>query len=158
MSAPTPVTMGTPDGTKLKDGFSTRVAHSEAPDIAFWIKSVTPSAIDGGDPVEQKTMHSEKYETFAPRTLIKSGPLTAKVAYDPVVWETLPDLVNIPGSLTVQFSNRATVTHWGYVQKFDPGEAVDGTQPDGTVTMIVTNTDPSDDSEAGPVYTAPVGT
>lgn len=157
MAAPTPVAMGTPSGRKLKDGFSTRIAHSLAPTVAFWVKSLTPPSLDGGDPVEQKTMHSVLYEQVAPRTLVKTGPVVYKVAYDPIVWSTLPALINKKGSATIQFSNTATVTSWAYIQKFDPGEVVDGTQPDGTVTIVTTNTDPSDDSEAGPVYTAPTG-
>ena len=49
MSAPTVTARGTPAGTKLDDGFSTKVAFAADPTIAFFEKTVQPPGFDGGD-------------------------------------------------------------------------------------------------------------
>lgn len=157
MAAPTPVTAGTPSGVKLRDGFSTRFTHSLIPTVAMWVKSLTPSGLDGGDPVEQKTMHNIRWAPVAPQTLIKSGPITYKVAYDPYVWVSVPPVINKEGIGTILFSDTSTVSYFSYIQKFDPGECVDGTQPDGTMTVICTNWDPVNSVEAGPFVVAAAG-
>jgi hypothetical protein len=44
------------------------------------------------------------------------------------------------------------------MQMFDPGELVEGTQPEATITIVPTNFDPSGKVEAAPVLTNVSGT
>lgn len=51
-------TRSAPGGTKLGDGFSTKIAFAADADVSLWEKTVTPPGVDGGDAVDTSTMHN----------------------------------------------------------------------------------------------------
>jgi hypothetical protein len=158
MAAPAPTVRIAPTGIKLKDGFSTKITFAVDPDISFWEKTVKPPSIDGGDPIEQMTMHNVDWRTVAPRSLKTLGESTSTVAYDPAVYDQIKAIINVETTVTVRFPDGSTLAFYGYLQKFEPSEHQEGTQPEATVTIIPTNFDPVNHVEAGPVLTSVAGT
>ncbi len=158
MAAPTTTTRSTPVGAKLQDGYQTLIAFAADNDVSFWEKTVTPPGLDGGDPVETTTMHNTTYRTFAPRNLITATDVQTVCAYDPVVYDQIIALINIAGAITVNFPNSDTVDFFGFLRSFTPSEIAEGSQPEATVLIHVTNYDPTNNVEAAPNYKTSSGT
>jgi hypothetical protein len=137
---------------------------SQDPDISFWMKTVTPPGIDGGDAVENTTMHNSTWRTFSPRALATLTEATFTAAYDPNVYYDIVGaggsggILNAEGSITVHFPDGSTLDFFGYLRMFEPDALEEGSQPEATVTIQPTNWDPSAKVEAGPVMTEVVGT
>jgi hypothetical protein len=158
MAAPTPTPRTTPSGLKLKDGYRALVTFATDANFEVWEKQVTPPGMDGGEPIEQTTMWNDNYRTFAPRALITMTPHTFTGAYDPAFYSAAAALINVETTVTVTFKDGSTLAFYGFLQKFDPQALVEGQQPEATFTIVPTNTDPSDGTEAGPVLTSVAGT
>lgn len=158
MAAPVPSVRQTPVGIKLKDGFSTKITFAADPDVSFWEKTVKPPGIDGGDPIEQTTMHSIAWRQMAPRQLRTLTESTTKVAYDPAVYSQIVALINVETTVTVTFPDGSTLAFYGFLQKFEMDDLQEGTQPEATVTLTPTNFDPVNHVEAAPVLTSVPGT
>ena len=115
MAAPTPTVRGTPAGIKLKDGYSTKLTPALNTTISFWEKSLAMPGLDGGDPIDQVTMHNVAYRTMAPRALITLSPFDVKVAYDPNVINQIISLINRETTYTTTLpdgSTRAVRAMW----------------------------------------------
>ena len=147
-----------PDGVMLEDGFPTTIAFALKPAVAFWEKTVTPPGLDGGDAIEQTTMHNILYRTFASRSLITMTDITVTAAWDPKLYDDILDLINEEGSITVHFSNGDTVDFFGYLRLFEPQEESEGTQPEVQITITCTNRDPDTGAETAPNYKTANGT
>ncbi len=159
MAAPATTARGTPAGKMLKDGYRTVIASSLLPTVSIWEKSVKPPGLDGGEAIPQTTMHNVAWRTFAARSLKDLTPITFKGSYDPNCVNQLMSLVNDDsGSWTVTFRDLSTLDFFGYLQKFEPDELVEGTQPEATVTIMPTNWDRTNGVEAAPVLTSVSGT
>jgi hypothetical protein len=158
MAAPTPTARVAPAGIKLKDGFPTKITLAADTNIEFWEKQVKPPGIDGGDAVVQTTMHNTTWRTSAPRSLRTLTDMTTTVAYDPLCYTSILAAINREDTITVTFPDGSTLCFYGYLKMFDPGELVEGTQPEATITIVPTNFDPSGKVEAAPVLTNVSGT
>lgn len=158
MAAPTPTVRGTPAGRKLKDGFKSLITFANNTTIKFWEKTLKPPGIDGGEKIEQTTMHNTTYHTFAPQALKMLTDGTAKVAYDPAVFTQIVAICNQETTITVTFSDGSTWAFYGFLQKFEPDDLVRGTQPEATVTFVATNYDNANNVEAGPAVVDVIGT
>lgn len=158
MAAPTPTPRGTPTGIPLRDGYQALITFAASATICFWEKSVTPPGIDGGEPVDATTMHNVTWRVRRPRYLKTLTPMTTRVAYDPALYDDILSLCNVETTVTVSFTDGSTLAFYGFLQKFEPGEMVEGTQPEGSITIIPTNWDPVNAVEAAPVMTEVAGT
>ncbi len=145
----------------MGDGYSTLINFQIDPDIEFFEKSVTPIGLDGGDPVLTSTMHNLVYQTKVSRALIDITDASVVVAYDPLVLDSIIALLNIEGSITFLFQNNNVNDEppkwsiFGYLKSFVPSEVSEGAQPEATIVIVATNTDPSDGSESAPIRTTP---
>lgn len=158
MAAPTPTTRQDPNGRALGDGYPILITFASDPDIEFWEQSVTPPAFDGGDPVDATTQHNTTYRTKSPGSLIEVQDVSADVLYDPLVYPSVVAIINRATTVTVHFPDGSSLCFYGYLRSFKPNAAKEKEKPMATVTIVVTNMDPSDCSEYGPVYTAGPGT
>ena len=158
MAAPTPSAIPTPSGIKLKDGYRCFVTIATAPTIGLWTKSATPPGVDGGEPVDQTTMHNDDWVTRAFQQLLDLKESTFKAAYDPAVYTTMVSAANVETTITYHFSDGSTLCFYGGVRMFDFDEMVRGTQPTCTVTFTPTNFDNVNKVEAAPVLTSVEGT
>lgn len=158
MSAPTLQARGIPEGIKLAEGFHIKHAFERSLTFSIWEKAVKIPTFDGGEPIEQTTQHNTTYETSAPRSLIKVGPMTYKGAYDPNCISQGLAMINQPQAMTDIFPDGSTLTYFGYLQKIEFDDQEIGKQPEATVTVIVTNYDPVGHVEAAPVLVSVAGT
>lgn len=155
---PTTTPRVTPTGIKIDDGHSTKIAFSRNPDINFWEKTVTPPGIDGGDAIDTTTMHNVTWRTFSPRKLKTLTEMKTEVQYDPIAYDELRDLINVEDSITVTFPDGSTLSFFGYLKSFEPGELSEGEPPMATITIQPTNQDPTTGAEAAPVLVSVAGT
>lgn len=150
MAAPSATSRGTPDGIALCDGFSSLVTLGSDATIELWEKSVKPPSVDGGDAIKTTTMHNSAWHTYRARQLLDLLPVTFKAAYDPDVYDELTARVNDDtDTITVRFSDGSTVAFFGFLQKFEPDELVEGEPPTATCTIHPTNWDTTNSVEAG---------
>lgn len=158
MAAPTPTTRGTPAGIKMKDGYQCLITISGNTTVSFWEKTVTPPGVDGGDAIDQTTMHNVDWRTFASRSLMTLTEAKTKAAYDPNLYTQLLTLINVEGTITVTFMDGSTLAFYGYLRNAQPAEVSEGTQPEIDITIQPTNFDPTNKVEAAPVLTSVAGT
>ena len=158
MGVPATTARVAPLGTAIGDGYQTLIAFAANPDVSFWEKSVTPPGVDGGDPVETTTMHNVTVRTMAARALKTMTNSSLTAAYDPKVYNDILALINVEGAITVHFPNADTLDFFGYLKDFTPSENQEGAQPECSITIVPTNVDPADGSEAVPNYISASGT
>lgn len=158
MGIPPTSTRGTPAGVALGDGYQILIAFENNPTIAFFEKSATPFGFDIGDKVDTTTMHNLTHRTAISRSLIESTDGGSVVAYDPLVLDEIDALLGVEQGITWNHSNGDKWDAWGFLKSFVPSEVSEGAQPEATIVIVVTNTDPADGSEAGPNFVADVGT
>lgn len=159
MAAPATTAPGALSGRFLIDGYQTRIAFSLAPTAGFWEKTIKPPALDGGEKIPQTTMRNSALRTFAPRSLYELSDFTSTGAYDPDMYNVFRSLVNQKlGSVTITWPDGSTLDFYGFLQKFEPADLAEGTQPEATITVVVTNFDKANNVEAAPVFTSVSGT
>jgi len=158
MTAPSATARQTPAGIKLDDGHQTLITFEADPDIELWEKSVTPPGIDGGDGVDTTTMHNTTYRTMSPRSLFTLTPMTTTMAYDPVFYTRALDLINVETTVTITFPDGSTLSFYGFLKSFEPGELAEGAQPTASVSIVPTNQDPTTGEEEAPVLVNVPGT
>lgn len=154
---PVPTSRGTPTGLMLRDGYQSLITFALNPTVQFWEKTVTPPGWEGGDPIDQTTMHNLLVRTKAARYLPEVTDTTIVVAYDPCVWDNIYTLVNEPTTITVEFPDNSQLAFWGYLKSFIPSELADGTQPEATITIVATNINILTCDEELPVMTCGTG-
>lgn len=137
----------------INDGHATLVTFADFPDVSFKEKTVTPPGIEGGGPNDTSTMHNLIWRTRQPKKLktLTEGSMTA--AYDPVVYDDIVAMINENQLITVTFADGSTVTFWGWLDSFIPGEAEEGSQPTAEVKFVPSNQNDVGD-EVAPVYAA----
>ena len=147
-----------PGGTRLKDGYSTKIAFAADPDVEFWEVSVTPPGLDGGDAIDQTTMHNTTVMTKAAQSLYETTDGSATVAYDPLVYDSIRALVNVEGAITYHFPDGSTESEYGFLKSFTPNENSKGSRPEASITIVHTNAHPSTGDEVVGNYNSGTGT
>jgi hypothetical protein len=145
-----------PGVERLRDGYPTTINLSGA-GVTFWEKTVQPIGIDGGEPIDTTTMRNESVRTKAPRHLYDVTPIQINAAYDPTVYTTILAQININQQIVTTMPDGATITWWGYLQKFIPEVNEEGKEPMAAITLVPTNVNASD-IETIPVLAAGSGT
>lgn len=143
----------------LKDGFPTTVAFTglSGPNVTFWEIETQPPGIDGGEPINITTMRNTALRTRAPRHLYDVTPVSIRAAYDPTVYDTIIANVNVNVEIITTMPDGATITWWGYLQRFVPEPNREGQQPVAAITLVPTNLNNSG-VETAPVTMAGSGT
>lgn len=160
MSAPVATARQTPTGIRLEDGYQSFVTFAADPDVCLWEKTVKPPGIDGGEKIPTTTMHNEERRTFASRALYELTDSTFKFGYDPNAFAQTQarGLINRETTVTITFPDGSTLADYGYLQKIEFDDLADGTNPEGTATIVFTGEDPVTGEEEAPVYTNVAGT
>lgn len=143
----------TPTGTMLVDGYSTKIAFEADPDIALWERTVTPPGIDGGDEIDTTTMHNSTWRTMAARSLKTLTNSSMTCGYDPTVYDSILDLINVETAITVHFPDGSTLDFYGFLKNFTPNEHSEGSLPEATVEIVPTNRIPGTTTESAPTFT-----
>lgn len=152
MTAPAHTTRTTPTGARMDDGFKTLITFAADVDVDMWEKTVQPPGFDGGDAINTSTMHNTALRTFSPASLQTMTPHTFKFALASASMSQIRALINVKTTITVRFPDAAKLSFYGYLQKVEFDEFQEGTQPEGTATIVPTNYDPTAKTEEVPVY------
>jgi hypothetical protein len=158
MPAPTPASRTSPSGKPLNQGYQVVVNNSLDSDLEFFEEGVTPPAIMGQDELETTTQFNVTWQTFAPQSLMRLMPYTMRGKVDPILYQSFPLIANINATITLHLPNGDSLAHYGFYKSLEFSEFTRGSRPEGTITVVPTNQDPTDCSEQGPVYTAGTGT
>jgi hypothetical protein len=157
MVAPVATARVTPTAKKPADGFKALITIALNPTIEFWETSSTPPGYDGGDPVDTTTQHNNTVRTKAPRDLIDMTDMTTSGLFNPAIYTSIRAVINKPTTITITWPDTSTLAFYGFVRIFAPGDLTEGGRMEGTITITVTNQDPTTGAEELPVYTPPVG-
>jgi hypothetical protein len=147
-----------PVGIMLEDGYKTLFAFSLDPNISVWEKVVKPMGLDAGDMIDQTTMHNTRFRTSAPRSLITTTPMTAKVGYDPDAYNQVQAIIGREGTITEHLPDGSASTYFGVVKSFIPNDHSEGTSPEADMEIHATHRDPTTGAETGPVFRSAPGT
>lgn len=135
----------------LTEGFSTIVTFSLNGSPGFAEKTVQPPGLDSGGPNDTTTMRNTRWRTMQPKKLVTATPIKGKAAYATSVYTALISMLGQNQQITVTFSDLTKVTIWGYLDKFEPQEVKEGSQPEADFTVQPTNQDNSGNEQA-PVW------
>ena len=136
----------------INDGHGTIYSFSLEPSVLFKEKAVTPPGLQGGGPNDTTTMRNIRYRTRQPKKLLTMSESKLTASYDPEVYDAIVDMMQVNQEITITWPNGASLTFWGWLDDFTPGEMVEGAQPTAEVTIIPSNQDDAD-TEAAPTYT-----
>jgi hypothetical protein len=124
---------------RIDDGHSTKITFELAPDIELWEKRVTPPGMDAGGPNDTTTMYNVYWRTRAPKKLVTLTDMTFVAAYDPTIYDSIQLILGVNQIITVTFPDNRQLSFYGWLDKFMPGEAREGDQPEATVTICPAN-------------------
>lgn len=135
---------------RLDDGFKTTITFAGAPTIKLYEVGVTPPGVEGGGGNDATTMRNTAWRTKTPKKLKTLTDGSFKAAYDVDVYQEIIARINQNDQITVTFPDTKTLVFWGWLDKFQPTELVEGGRPVADVTIIPSNLN------ASGVETAPV--
>lgn len=160
MAVPATTARGTPTGIALQNGFRTTLSFARAPTVSLWEQSMGGLSFDGGDPNDMSHMLLTQFKIKSPRALIDTPPFQMKCFYDPAVYSTLKTtLIQQPGSITQWLPDGSNIDFYGYINKAEiAGDFQNGEPPMLNVSIVITNWDPVNKVEQGPVITSVAGT
>ena len=139
---------------RLNDGFSTTIDFADNPTVQFFVKTVTPPSFQGGGANDTTTMENTTWRTMAPKLLKTMGEASAKVSYDPVVYQDVVSMINNNQLITVNFPDGSSLDFYGWLDEFTPDEVQEGSQPTASIKIICSNQNDSN-VETAPAYNAP---
>ena len=135
---------------RLDDGYRTLIRFpSQQGTVQFWEKSVVPPGVDAGGETDTTTMHNTTWRTKNPKALKTLTEASATCAYDPAVYPDIVAMAGVNQLITVTFPDGDTLAFWGWLDKFTPGDHVEGEQPTADVTIMPSNQSPTNGAETG---------
>ena len=145
--------------SRIDDGFATTITFGDqtsgtGPGITFWEKEITPPGMDAGGANDTTTMRNTLYRTKAAKKLITMTPMTLVVSYDAIFYDDIIAMIATNQLITITFPDTATLAFYGWLDKFVPGNIVEGEQPTASITIEPSN-QTDDGVETAPDYTAP---
>lgn len=136
---------------RIDDGHATLFTFGSNPAVKFFEKTVTPPGVEGGGENDTTTMRNLNWRTRAPKKLKTLSNSSTTVSYDPAIYDDVLALLQTNQQITVTFPDASTVTFWGWLDSFVPGENTEGEQPTAEITVIPSNQD-NTGAEVAPVY------
>jgi hypothetical protein len=124
----------------LVDGFRTIFGFSALPGVFLREREVQTPELDGGGPIDTTTMLNVNWRTNAAKSLKTLGELTAQCQYDPFVYsQIITTLLNANNLITMVFPDAATMTFWGFLNKFTPAPKKEGDFPLAEIKVVPTH-------------------
>lgn len=146
-----------PDGSKLGDGFSSRIEFGANATVSVWEKNIKPPGVSAGGGVDTSTMLNTAWRTLSPKRLKTATEMTIKGAYDPKCMDDIIAMTGVNQLITCWFSDGSKVAIWGFLDESTFDDLVEGEMPMVTLKIIPTNTN-STGVETAPDYTVPTTT
>ena len=144
--------------SRIDDGFATTIefasqASGTGPTLTFWEKEITPPGMDAGGENDTTTMRNTLYRTKAAKKLITMTPMTLVVSYDAAFYDDIIDMIGDNQLITITFPDESTLAFYGWLDKFVPGNIVEGEQPTANVEIVCGNQNAAG-AETAPDYEA----
>lgn len=155
MAAPTPTARVEPTGARIPRGYRVLVTLTADPNISLWEISLTPPGEDQGDMIDITTQWNDDVRTKAFRALTEITDGSGTFGYAPESEPLIRAAIGDDSGITFHFPNGSSWAYWGGLRSFEPDEMSDEDAPSATCSFGITNWDPENLVEAGPVYTAP---
>jgi hypothetical protein len=128
--------------SRLFDGYSTTISFNLAPAVQLWEIEITPPGLDGGGMIDQTNMRNIDFRTRVPKALITLTEMTGVFAYDPIVYNTIKNLLlNVNGAIFVHFPDGQSLQFFGWLNEFKPNRNTEGERPTANATIIPSNLD-----------------
>lgn len=141
---------------RLDDGHSTTLTFSMDPSVEFWEVRLTPPGLDAGGVNDLTNMRTVLWRQRSPKKLITLTAMSGTAFWDPVVFSSLVTMLGKNQQITFNFSDGSELLFWGWLDKFVPGEAREGSPVEASFTVEPSNHDNANPfAEVGPSYTAP---
>ncbi len=157
MAAPTLSARAIPLAIRLDCGYQSVVCWKSHTSLAIFEKTVQVPSPDIGDAIKTTTMLNEYYETKAPQRLVGHDDGVVVAAYDPHVMATIEALTGFVDAITWGYPDGSAEVYWAYLSKAAKSPLQKDQQPEMTLTIVVTNFDPVNCVEAGPVFVQGTG-
>jgi len=135
----------------LQDGFKLLITFPGS-GVTFHEVSGKPGGFDGGDKIDLSTMRNTLLKTYASQTLVDTTDATLRVAYDSALIGSIQSQINVNQEIVFTLPDESTVTFWGFLKIFEPGDFTMGERPEADIVFSPTNLNDADP----PVETAPV--
>lgn len=164
MAAPTYTARTDPSNTatqrRLTRGHRSTLAFSSSAACAAWEVDVGMFGLDQGEPIKISTQHNDTWHQFTHQVLVEATPFDTTFMYDPIIFNQYMTSLRFNQAITRHMPDGSYFIFWGFCQniKLDPHPNEGAEPPMGTMTVIVSNYDPSDASEHGYVYVGVTGT
>lgn len=158
MAAPATTARTVPTGFKMPEGFPITIAFASNPSVAFWEQSVKPFGEDVGDGIDTTTQHNTEWRTKASPRLKEASDVTGTAMYDPDARPAIRALVGREQAITIHYPDGSTDAFYGFLKQTEYSEAKPKESPTLNYTIVVTNWDPVNKLEVGPVHVASAGT
>lgn len=147
----------------LTQGHGTRIYFTSTPILWFEEKSMTPPAIDGGDPINTTVdvAGTKRVRLVAPRAKVKMGTaVNLIVAYDPRVFNYYSELnraIGLNQYILCQFPDSSQLKFLGWIQSFNANAMQEGEQPQANVIITVSNFNLDNNQPEWPKFTSSLG-
>lgn len=154
----TPVARQDPAGIYLKNGWRALITLNSVPTLELWEIEVGAPGIDGGEPIDITTQHTDTLVQREPNSLIDITPFDVTCAFDPIIYTRALTYVNKKDTLTVLFPDTSTLAVYGWLQRLSSPRLVRGTLPTVGVTFCPANSNPTTGDEEAFTLTNVAGT
>jgi hypothetical protein len=143
-----------PAGTRLTDGFSTKIELSNAPTAGLWELEVTPPVVGDNGENDTTTMRNTAWRTKQPPKLKTLGDMEVVVQYDPAAVSTIVAQTQVNQSIKIYYPNGGYDTIWGWIGTFKRNRLKEKEPPNANLTIKCSNQD-NTGAEVAPTYTPP---
>lgn len=117
----------------------------------FCAVSIGAIGVDGGDPIDTTTLCNVAWVTKMAQTLKEVPDMPFTAWWDPTDFATIAALVNVNSQCVLTITAVGTITFWGHLRSWTPGETGKGEGVKTTGVIVISNRDNSN-NEVGPVF------
>lgn len=128
-----------PAGIRERDGHSTVLTFALSPNLSLWEVRIKLPGIDFGGPNNVTTMRNVAWRTRQPKKLKTLTPITGTCQYNLDVYGQIIAMGPTVQAITLTAPSTRTITFYGWLDKFDPQENVEGEPPTATFTVEPSN-------------------
>jgi len=118
----------------FEDGLGIRIVLVNQA-LVFYEKDVTPSGLEGGDPINITTNDNTAQHTQAARTLSIPTQASATVTYDVSDEAAYFAAVDVSDDVRTDYPDDTTTLEAGWLRSFIPNQTQEGEQPTAAVVF-----------------------
>ena len=133
------------------DGVGTTLTFADA-FVLNWTR-ISAFGIEGGETIDTANLSSTGWRPKALRTLKGCTDIEAVGHLDPTKFIAAP--INVNQLVTITYNDGSKHEVYGWLRTVTPSELSEGTKPEYTVSISISNVHSDSGEETGPAYTDP---